>query len=132
MGSAARYLPQCRRWRRRQLFHGWGYFCYAEALQKSGEPRSAFSLFLYIETANDLNYIQIMSENKKTIQEKKNAPPVTQDFAVAPRKTPSGGEVWLFTAGGRVVNVTTSNSSASIMDDALKIYSPALERLAKR
>jgi hypothetical protein len=57
---------------------------------------------------------------------------VTQDFAVVPRKTPSGGEVWLFTAGGRVVNVTTSNSSASIMDDALKIYSPALERLAKR
>ena len=89
-------------------------------------------MFLYIETAKDLNYIQIMSENKKTNQEKKNAPPVTRDFAVSPRKTPSGGEVWLFTAGGRVVNVTTSNSSASIMDDALKIYSPALERLAKR
>ena len=110
-------------------FHGWGY---AEALQKSGEPRAAFSLFLCIETAKGLNYIQVMSENKKTIQEKKNAPPVTQDFAVVPRKTPSGEEVWLFTAGGRVVNVTTSNSSASIMDDALKIYSPALERLAKR
>ena len=73
-----------------------------------------------------------MSENKKTIRQKKTAPPVTRDFAVSPKKTPSGAEVWLFTAGGRVVNVTTSNSSASIMDDALKIYSPALERLAKR
>jgi hypothetical protein len=73
-----------------------------------------------------------MSENKKTIRQTKTAPPVTRDFAVSPTKTPSGAEVWLFTAGGRVVNVTTSNSSASIMDDALKIYSPALERLAKR
>jgi hypothetical protein len=73
-----------------------------------------------------------MSENKKTIRQKKTAPPVTRDFAVSPKKTPSGAEVWLFNAGGRVVNVTTSNSSASIMDDALKIYSPALKRLAKR
>jgi hypothetical protein len=73
-----------------------------------------------------------MSENKKTMRQKTIAPPVTRDFAVSPKKTPSGAEVWFFTAGDRVVNVITSNSSASIMDDALKIYSPALKRLAKR
>jgi hypothetical protein len=73
-----------------------------------------------------------MSQNKKTIRQKKTARRVTRDFGMSPKKTSSGAEVWLFTAGGRVVNVTTSNSSASIMDDALKIYSPALKRLAKR
>jgi hypothetical protein len=73
-----------------------------------------------------------MSENKKTIRQKPTASPVTRDLVASPKKTASGAEVWLFTTGDRVVNVITSNSSASIMDDALKIYSPALKRLAKR
>jgi hypothetical protein len=47
-------------------------------------------------------------------------------------KTPRGTEVWHVRVNGKIVSLTTSNSSASIMDDAVKIYSPALERLAKR
>lgn len=85
-----------------------------------------------LEMTISLNYIHLMSENKKTLRQKTTAPPVARDFAVSPKKTPSGAEVWLFIAGDRVVNVVTSNSSATIMDDALEIYSPALKRLAKR
>jgi hypothetical protein len=47
-------------------------------------------------------------------------------------RTPRGTEVWRVRVDGKNVSLTTSNSSASIMDDAVKIYSPALERLAKR
>jgi hypothetical protein len=49
----------------------------------------------------------------------------------APDTVP-GREVWVFSTGDRVVNLTTSNSSATIMDEAIKIYAPALKRLAKR
>jgi hypothetical protein len=48
------------------------------------------------------------------------------------QKTSSGQEVWRIRSGSYVVNVVTSASSTAIMDDAVKIYSPALERLAKR
>jgi hypothetical protein len=47
-------------------------------------------------------------------------------------RTPRGTEVWRVRVDGKNLSLTTSNSSASIMDDAVKIYSPALERLAKR
>jgi hypothetical protein len=42
------------------------------------------------------------------------------------------GEVWRLLSEGKVVNLTASNSSTAIMDEAVIIYSPALERLAKR
>jgi len=86
-----------------------------------------------LETDKKFNYIRgIMSEEKKTTRQKRSTPPVARDVDVSLKKTPSGAEVWLFRAGGIRVNLTTSNSSASIMDDAVKIYSPALKRLAKR
>jgi hypothetical protein len=47
-------------------------------------------------------------------------------------KTWRGTEVWHVRVDGKILNLTTSNSSTSIMDDAVRIYSPALERLAKR
>jgi hypothetical protein len=47
-------------------------------------------------------------------------------------KTPRGTEVWHVRVNGKILSLTTSNSSTSIMDEAVKIYSPALERLAKR
>jgi mRNA-degrading endonuclease RelE of RelBE toxin-antitoxin system len=47
-------------------------------------------------------------------------------------KTPRGNEVWRIRSGNYVVNVITSGSSTAVMDDAVKIYSPALKRLAKR
>jgi hypothetical protein len=47
-------------------------------------------------------------------------------------RTANGTEVWHVRVDGQNLSLTTSNSSASIMDDAVKIYSPALERLAKR
>jgi hypothetical protein len=47
-------------------------------------------------------------------------------------RTTRGTEVWHVRVDGKSLSLTTSNSSASIMDDAVKIYSPALERLAKR
>jgi hypothetical protein len=47
-------------------------------------------------------------------------------------KTPRGTEVWQVRADGKTLHLTTSATSTSIMDDAVKIYSPALERLAKR
>jgi hypothetical protein len=43
-----------------------------------------------------------------------------------------GREVWLFSTGDGIINLTTSNSSATVMDEALTIYAPALKRLAKR
>jgi len=47
-------------------------------------------------------------------------------------KRPSGKEVWHIVVGGDLINLTTSSSSTAVMDDAVRIYSPALERLAKR
>ncbi len=46
--------------------------------------------------------------------------------------TVRGLEVWIFSTGDGIRNLTTSNSSATIMDEALTIYAPALKRLAKR
>jgi hypothetical protein len=86
-----------------------------------------------LETDKKFNYIRgTMSEEKKTIHQKKSTPPVARDVGVSLKKTPGGREIWWVQVGGRMVNLTTSNSSASIMDDAVKIYSPALKRLAKR
>jgi hypothetical protein len=75
-----------------------------------------------------------MSEDKKTILRSEENVPVVREHTggASLTKTENGREVWLFTVGGRLVNVTTSNSSAAIMDDALRIYSPALKRLAKK
>jgi hypothetical protein len=47
-------------------------------------------------------------------------------------KMSQGREAWRIKSGNYIVNIVTSGSSTAIMDDALKIYSPALERLAKR
>lgn len=47
-------------------------------------------------------------------------------------KTPSGDEVWRVSANGRSYKLTTSSSSVDVMDDAVRIYQNALERLAKR
>lgn len=42
------------------------------------------------------------------------------------------GERWRVTESGKSITVRTTKSSARIMDDAVKIYSSALKRLAKR
>jgi hypothetical protein len=47
-------------------------------------------------------------------------------------KTPRGREVWRIASGGKTIKLTTSSSSNAAMDDAVRIYSNALERLAKR
>jgi hypothetical protein len=47
-------------------------------------------------------------------------------------KTARGDEVWHLSSNGQLFRLTTSSTSAAIMDDALAIYGPALERLAKR
>jgi hypothetical protein len=47
-------------------------------------------------------------------------------------KPGSRREVWRISDSGQIRNLTTSSSSTSIMDEAVKIYRPALERLAKR
>lgn len=47
-------------------------------------------------------------------------------------KTARGDEVWRLFSNGKLFTLTTSATSAAIMDDALAIYGPALERLAKR
>jgi hypothetical protein len=47
-------------------------------------------------------------------------------------KPGSRREVWRISDGGQIRNLTTTSSSAAIMDEAVKIYRPALERLAKR
>jgi hypothetical protein len=47
-------------------------------------------------------------------------------------KPGSRREVWRISDSGRILNLTTSPSSTTIMDEAVKIYRPALERLAKR
>jgi hypothetical protein len=50
-----------------------------------------------------------------------------------PDKTARGEEVWrIRLIEGELTKLTTSTSSASVMDDAVKIYSPALKRLAKK
>ena len=51
---------------------------------------------------------------------------------LTPNKTPSGQEIWHVQLEGRLSKLTTSSSSASVMDEAVKIYSPALKRLAKK
>jgi hypothetical protein len=51
------------------------------------------------------------------------------DLARASKKA---GERWRITDSGKSVTVRTTKSSAKIMDDAVRIYSSALKRLAKR
>ena len=47
-------------------------------------------------------------------------------------KPGSRREVWRVSQSGQIVSLTTSSSSTAIMDEAVEIYRPALERLAKR
>jgi hypothetical protein len=47
-------------------------------------------------------------------------------------RTPSGGEVWQVASDGGTLNLTTSSSSVAVMDVAVKQYSAALKRLAKK
>ncbi|MBI4275248.1 MAG: hypothetical protein HY659_11175 [Rhizobiales bacterium] len=47
-------------------------------------------------------------------------------------KIPSGEEWRLRSTDGKLLRLTTTASSTSAMDDAVVIYSKALERLAKR
>jgi hypothetical protein len=51
---------------------------------------------------------------------------------VTSEKAPDGREFWRVVSGDRIFNLSTSSSSTSIMDEAVRIYWPALERLAKR
>jgi hypothetical protein len=43
-----------------------------------------------------------------------------------------GREAWRITSGGKVVNLTTSNSSTVAINEAVRIYGPALKRLADK
>jgi hypothetical protein len=72
--------------------------------------------------------ISCMSKDKK---EAKNRPAPNAHVERAP-PTVRGRERWIFSTGDGIRNLTTSNSSAVIMDEALTIYGPALKRLAKR
>lgn len=47
-------------------------------------------------------------------------------------KTAKGDEVWIISGDGDRRRIITSQSSAATMDDAMIVYSEALERLAKR
>lgn len=51
---------------------------------------------------------------------------------VSAGKTAHGAEIWHVSSAEKSVTLTTSSTSAAIMDDAVRIYSDALERLAKR
>jgi hypothetical protein len=73
----------------------------------------------------NVDYISDMKTGRTT--------PKTQDRVfVRGTKTAGGREVWLLSGSGTVRNVTTSTSSAAIMDDAVRVYSKAMKRLAKR
>ena len=48
------------------------------------------------------------------------------------KTTPSGREVWRVASSGKIFDITTSSSSTAAMDVAVKTYSSALKRLAKR
>ena len=48
------------------------------------------------------------------------------------KRTPSGREVWRLTSSGKTFDLTTSSSSTAAMDVAVRTYSSALKRLAKR
>ena len=41
-------------------------------------------------------------------------------------------EIWRISSDGKIKNISTSASSSAAMDEALVIYSRALERLANR
>jgi hypothetical protein len=43
-----------------------------------------------------------------------------------------GNESWLVTSGGRVKVITTRRTATAAMDEAVKLYSGALKRLANR
>jgi hypothetical protein len=55
-----------------------------------------------------------------------------KDLVIGGKKTPDGREVWRIASSGKIFNLTTSSSSAATMDEAVKTYSSALKRLAKR
>jgi len=46
--------------------------------------------------------------------------------------TATGREVWRVVRDGREEILVTTNTSAKVMDEAMKIYADALKRLAKR
>ncbi len=48
------------------------------------------------------------------------------------RKTENGQEKWYVTTNTGQVTMVTSSTSAAAMDEAVKLYSGALKRLAKR
>jgi hypothetical protein len=43
-----------------------------------------------------------------------------------------GREIWRVAASGKIYNLTTSSSSATAMDEAVRTYRKALKRLAKK
>jgi len=51
---------------------------------------------------------------------------------VSHAKTPRGREVWHIVSDGQIHTSVTSATSAKVMDDAVRVYGGALERLAKR
>lgn len=82
-----------------------------------------------------------MSKTKKSERKRRIVRSKSDQFAIVGNrgtvrvealKTEDGHEAWRIQTGDRVVDLVTSTSSTSAMDDALRIYLPALERLAKR
>jgi hypothetical protein len=57
---------------------------------------------------------------------------VSVAHVVSAGKTTRGDEIWHISSADNRLTLTTSSTSAAIMDDAVEIYSDALERLAKR
>lgn len=56
----------------------------------------------------------------------------TTDKFVVAKETRHGIEIWRVSADGRIKEIRTTASSRRAIDEAVKIYGPALERLANR
>jgi hypothetical protein len=99
-----------------------------------------------LENADNAEYIwvgrsRLMSKTKKSERKRRIVRSKSDQFAIVRNrgtvrvealKTEDGHEAWRIQTGDRVVDLVTSTSSTSAMDDAVRIYLPALERLAKR
>jgi hypothetical protein len=88
-----------------------------------------------LEYDGEMEYIDWLRElSMEKPSKKQPASPLAEKgyVIVEHYTTPGGREVWRVASGGKIINLTTSSSSNAAMDDAVRIYSSALERLAKR
>ncbi len=87
-----------------------------------------------VEKSASTGYITIMSKKiKRWVGGARNRGKLGNAVRIEGKKTtPDGKEVWLISSEGKTFNLTTSISSTAIMDDAVRIYAPALKRLANR